>query len=44
MYCDTKYSWSFEGGVEMSVEQVWERVNKLRVGHVVITGAFVLAK
>ncbi|MFN7105424.1 MAG: 7-carboxy-7-deazaguanine synthase QueE [Pyrobaculum sp.] len=39
IYCDTKYSWDFYGGVEMSPREIWERAEALGVrGHVVITG------
>ncbi|AFA39209.1 Organic radical activating enzyme [Pyrobaculum oguniense TE7] len=38
-YCDTKYSWDFAAGVEMTVEEVVAKVASLGVrGHVVVTG------
>jgi Organic radical activating enzymes len=44
VYCDTKYSWDFGGGVEMSVEEVAARAASLGVrGHVVVTGGEPLA-
>ena len=39
VYCDTKYSWDFGGGVEMSVDEVVAKAAALGVrGHVVVTG------
>jgi len=39
IYCDTEYSWDFNGGVEMSPEEVVRRAEELGVrGHVVVTG------
>jgi len=39
VYCDTKYSWDFGGGVEMSVDEVAAKAAALGVrGHVVVTG------
>ena len=39
VYCDTKYSWGFDGGVEMSVREVLVWAASLGVrGHVVVTG------
>jgi organic radical activating enzyme len=39
VYCDTKYSWDFEGGVDMGVEEIVAKAASLGVrGHVVVTG------
>jgi len=39
VYCDTKYSWGFDGGVEVSVGEVLVWAASLGVrGHVVVTG------
>jgi 7-carboxy-7-deazaguanine synthase len=39
VYCDTKYSWDFEGGVDMGVEEIVAKAASLGVrGHVVMTG------
>lgn len=39
VYCDTKYSWDFAGGVEMSIEEIVAKAESLGVrGHVVVTG------
>jgi 7-carboxy-7-deazaguanine synthase len=39
VYCDTKYSWDFGGGVEISVDEVVAKAAALGVrGHVVVTG------
>jgi len=39
VYCDTEYSWDFNGGVEMSPEEIVRRAEGLGVrGHVVVTG------
>lgn len=39
VYCDTKYSWDYHGGVEMGVEEIVSKAASLgATGHVVITG------
>ena len=38
VYCDTKYSWGFDTGVEMSVGEIVEKAASFGVGHVVVTG------
>lgn len=39
IYCDTKYSWDFNAGVEMGVEEIVAKALALSVvGHVVVTG------
>ncbi|MEM1519532.1 MAG: 7-carboxy-7-deazaguanine synthase QueE [Pyrobaculum sp.] len=38
VYCDTKYSWGFDTGVEMSVGEIVDKAASFGVGHVVVTG------
>jgi len=39
VYCDTEYSWDFNGGVEMPPGEAMRRAEELGVrGHVVVTG------
>ncbi|MEZ0320092.1 MAG: 7-carboxy-7-deazaguanine synthase QueE [Pyrobaculum sp.] len=39
VYCDTKYSWDYDGGVEMGPLEIAAKARSLGVrGHVVITG------
>jgi 7-carboxy-7-deazaguanine synthase len=37
-YCDTKKTWTGEGGSSMSVEEVVKKVDNIRCNHVLITG------